>query len=624
MQAVQPPTSLPTQACIAATANALFPFTNEQVVLTRQEFIQLQSDLNRLTSLHQRALKRERWYKERWRILLNLASQARRKREADLIAQLKASDAKIRDLQQRLFGKHSEKGKGSNESLRSVAASHTKRNKGHQRGAPNHGRTMHPELPVVHEHCKQEGSVCPACHKPWRELCTTEDSSVIEIEVKAYVRRIHRHHYIQACDCPNPHPIICAPVPAKLIAKGKYGVSVWSTILLDKYLGGTPTERLLQKLADIGLRIAPGTMGDGLKKIAPLFEPIDAALLKQLRLQTHWHADETRWAMFVEMMGKIGHRWYLWVFHSAQVVHYVLDSSRSSQVVIDEFEGVVCGIISCDRYSGYKGFARETPGFDLAFCWVHQRRDFLNLANSYPEHLDWAFGWVERIGHLYHLNDLRLQALPTSPERTQAQSTLEAAMQTMANKRELELQNPKLAEPCQKVLQSMTRHWAGLSVFVRHSEVPMDNNTAERDMRGPVVGRKNFFGSGALWSGQLAATLYGLFATLKLYGINARTWMLAYLQACAANGGTAPTDLSRFLPWSMDEARLQVMRASVPMEPMESIEPITPKSAAPPSPRPSSGRSSGPAPPESQATPGETANQTATQAATQTAEVDSP
>ena len=484
---------------------------------------------------------------------------------------------------------------------------------------------MHPELPVVHEHYKQESSVCPACHKPWRELCTSEDSSVIEIEVKAYVRKIHRHHYIQACDCPNPHPITCAPVPAKLIPKGKYGVSVWSTILLDKYLGGTPTERLLQKLADIGLRIAPGTVGDGLKKIAALFGPIDAALLKQLRLQQHWHADETRWAMFVEMVGKIGHRWYLWVFHSAQVVHYVLDPSRCSQVVIDEFEGVLCGIISCDRYSGYKGFANQEPGFELAFCWVHQRRDFLNLANSYPEHLDWAFGWVERIGHLYHLNDLRQQVSADSPERAQAQSALEVAMQTMADKCELELQNPKLAQPCQGVLQSMTRHWAGLSVFVRHSEVPMDNNTAERDMRGPVVGRKNFFGSGALWSGQLAATLYGLFATLKLHGINARTWMLAYLQACAENGGQAPKDLKSFLPWSMDEARLQVMRASVPMGP---IEPLTAYSAASASSsRPNRQHTGGPAPPKPQATPGQTAKQTcdstATKATLQRAEVDS-
>jgi len=130
-------------------------------------------------------------------------------------------------------------------------------------------------------------------------------------------------------------------------------------------------------------------------------------------------------------------------------------------------------------------------------------------------------------------------------------------------------------------------------------------------MRGPVVGRKNFFGSGALWSGQLAATLYSLFATLKLHGINARTWMLAYLQACAGNGGQAPNDLSSFLPWSMDEARLQVMRASVPMA---AIEPITPKGAAPPLP---------PSTPKSQAPPGHTANQTATPGATQTAEVDS-
>jgi hypothetical protein len=42
---------------------------------------------------------------------------------------------------------------------------------------------------------------------------------------------------------------------------------------------------------------------------------------------------------------------------------------------------------------------------------------------------------------------------------------------------------------------------------VDHPEVPMDNNTAERCQRGPVVARKNFYGSGALWSGRLAAML---------------------------------------------------------------------------------------------------------------------
>ena len=107
----------------------------------------------------------------------------------------------------------------------------------------------------------------------------------------------------------------------------------------------------------------------------------------------------------------------------------------------------------------------------------------------------------------------------------------------------------------------MAAHWDGLTVFVDAPWVPMDNNTAERDLRGPVVGRKNFYGSGARWSGQLAATMYSVLATLGLWQINARTWLGAYLQACADNGNRAPTDLAPFLAWAMDEARLAAMRA---------------------------------------------------------------
>ena len=39
----------------------------------------------------------------------------------------------------------------------------------------------------------------------------------------------------------------------------------------------------------------------------------------------------------------------------------------------------------------------------------------------------------------------------------------------------------------------------------------MDNNQAERALRGPVVGRKNYYGSGAQWSGELSAALFSLF-----------------------------------------------------------------------------------------------------------------
>src|SRR5207248_6092066 len=105
----------------------------------------------------------------------------------------------------------------------------------------------------------------------------------------------------------------------------------------------------------------------------------------------------------------------------------------------------------------------------------------------------------------------------------------------------------------QKVLLSLQEHWSGLTVFVEHPEVPLDNNRAERAERGPVVLRKNSYGSGAVWAGELAAMLFSVFQTLCLWGLNPRRWLQAYLQACADGGGQAPADLDGFLPWQMGQ-----------------------------------------------------------------------
>jgi transposase len=331
--------------------------------------------------------------------------------------------------------------------------------------------------------------------------------------------------------------------------------------LLDKFLYGRPSHRLIQDLGDRGLQMSPGTLAGGLQTLAPLFEPLERALALKLRSESHWHADETRWAVFVCVAGKVGHRWYLWVFHSKSVVHYVLDQSRSAEVIEQELAGVRDGVISCDRYSAYKKFARLNPGVLLAFCWAHQRRDFLELANSYPELSNWAMGWVEEIGKLYQLNSLRLGAPQRSAKRSAAHNALRDALGLMASRRSTALADLLLAEPAAKVLRSMDEHWPGLTVFLEHPWVPMDNNVAERDARLAVVGRKNFYGSGSLWSGQLAATMYSVLMTAKLWGLNARTWLCEYLQACANNGNQAPSQLDAFLPWAMDAARLAAMRA---------------------------------------------------------------
>jgi transposase len=77
-----------------------------------------------------------------------------------------------------------------------------------------------------------------------------------------------------------------------------------------------------------------------------------------------------------------------------------------------------------------------------------------------------------------------------------------------------------------------------------------------------AVGRKNFYGSGSQWSGQLTASMMSLLNTVRLWGLNPRLWLSAYLQACAQAGGRAPEDCARFVPWQMDDAQLAALRST--------------------------------------------------------------
>jgi transposase len=132
----------------------------------------------------------------------------------------------------------------------------------------------------------------------------------------------------------------------------------------------------------------------------------------------------------------------------------------------------------------------------------------------------------------------------------------------------MELADRSLREPCRKVLTSLQEHWAGLTPFVDDPRIPMDNNISERRLRGPALGRKNYYGSGAVWSGHLAAALFSILATLKLWQLNPRRWLLWFLQSCAEAGGKAPQDIQSFLPWNLSpEKRSELSTCTDPVTP---------------------------------------------------------
>ena len=106
-----------------------------------------------------------------------------------------------------------------------------------------------------------------------------------------------------------------------------------------------------------------------------------------------------------------------------------------------------------------------------------------------------------------------------------------------------------------KPLRSLLNHREGLCVFVDNPQVPMDNNLAERTLRGPVIGRRLSFGSNSEDGARFTAIMYSVVGTLSMNGIDVLRWLEAWLKACAKNGGKPPHDLSPWLPWSMSEER---------------------------------------------------------------------
>ena len=489
-----------------------------------------------------------------------------RSRHADAVGRITALEqeneqlrGEIHKLQAERYGRRSEKQSCSDRSneLHDPTDDQPRRRRGRQPDQDAPRRRDYSHLPIREQtlDLSEQQQVCPYCGKPLK-ACGAEDSEQLEIEVLVYRRVIHRRRGQRTCGCPGPRTVTAPPAP-KLIPRSLLGVSVWVEILLDKFDSYRPTQRLLEQWRLLGLDLASGTITDGLCRSEPLFAPVLEALLRRNRQSHYKQADETRWLVFVEQQGKVGFGWWLWVFNSADTVVYLLDDSRSHRVPEDHYPAGAGGVLMVDRYSAYKAMAQVKAGtLILAFCWAHVRRDFVRVGKGWPELRDWALQWLRRIRELYRLNRQRLTpgAEPARPEG------LQQAVAALRQQLDTELADPTLRMPVHKVLTSLREHWSGLTLFVEDGRIPMDNNLSERRLRGPALGRKNYYGSGALWSGRLAAALFSILATLELWGLNPRLWLQWYLQSCAEAGGKAPKDIEPFLPWNLSKERRASLR----------------------------------------------------------------
>jgi transposase len=362
--------------------------------------------------------------------------------------------------------------------------------------------------------------------------------------------------------------VVTAPPPDKLMPQSNSGISLGVLLLQRQFEFFLPLHRIRAELRSHELPLSAGTSTGGLHKLVPLLEPRDELRVEHQRAEDHGPGAESRWLVFVKQAGKAGFAWMLWGCVAQEASVFVLEPPRAHDVPEGHFGDAAAGMRNVDRYRACKAMAQVKAGqLILAFCGAHVRRAFLAVLTGWSALTDWAWSWVEASGLLYQRNDQRLAVREDAAPFAAAEQRGRAQVEHLRQRRDAELAQPNLRQPQRQALTRLQNHGAGLTGFLDHPEVPMDHHRTERCHRSPVVARQNFYGSGALWSGRLAARLFSLFPTTQAWGLAVGKWLTAYLSACAQAQGQPPPAPQRFLPWHRTAAARERLRVAKPKPP---------------------------------------------------------
>ena len=521
------------------------------------EVIRLRAESGMFRSLHRRAqksLKNQRAKHQEKITALKAEHKVREKALKQEVLELKLHVKKLQDLH---FGKSSEHSRSFSGDLDAGGSKRRpKRPRGQQRGSEGHGRRQHAELPCENEPLELLGddAICPICGLPYEPTGMKNSSEEVEFEVRLYRRRKDRPLYRRTCSCEKSPLLISVPVPVRAFTKSSYSDSFWIEVLLLKYEYQMPLNRIVGLLAGHGLHnVAPGTLCGGIGRAAQMLTPFFEKIVEYDKTALLRHMDETGLKVFLEVEGKKSQNWCLWQSSTKETCVFMLSTGHNAAIPEAYLEnspreGAVC----VDRHKAYANLEQS-----LAYCWAHVRRDFVKLARCERRTLGWAIKWIKRIRLLYRLNRTRVAAKDNPKAFAKAQASLQQAVQ------EIECQcNEELNRPYnwytvnrRKVLESMQRHWKGLTVFLRDPEIPMDNNAAERLFRPVANFRRACYGVHSEEFGNITAMLLSIFATLRLNGIAPRDFLAEYFAAVAAGGGANANIAAEFLPWNLSEKR---------------------------------------------------------------------
>lgn len=477
--------------------------TEKDIELLRQAAILLERENKRLTAK-----------------VVELTKQlltAQGKDKAELQMRLALLEQQLAAQNRRLYGESSERRAGDKDE---AAGDKPKKP---QKG---HGPTAQPKLPeveVVHD-LDEPDKVCPCCGGELKEWTGQfEESEEVDVVERHFVLRKHKQKKYR-CECGGC--VETAPGPDKLFAGARYSPEVAIEIAILKYVDHIPLERQVRIFGREGLDVTSQTLWDYIERVARLIEPAYESLRTYILVQPVIGADETRW----RVMGK-GYEsksWHVWAASAANAIYFLIEDSRSKEAAEELLSGYR-GIVVCDGYGVYEALASAQPGLVLVHCWAHVRRKFIDIETAFPEETQEIVGLIRE---LYQVED-QCRAGPEGDDdrrrlrHEQSRPIIERIVEWVYKTYPNTLPEGGLA----KAIRYMGGMWTGLVRFLEDPRIPLDNNQTERGLRGPVVGRKNHYGSRSRRGTEVAALFYSLFETAKLVGMEPKEYLRLALHA---------------------------------------------------------------------------------------------
>ncbi len=399
-----------------------------------------------------------------------------------------------------------------------------------------HGPTPQPALDekVVDHALDAADQTCPACGGALDEIPGEFEESVeVDIEqARPFLRRHRRKKY--ACRCRAC--VETALGPPKLIVGGRYSVRFAAHVALQKYDAVVPLDRQCKLLGRLGLTVTSQALFDQLWAMACHLMPTYKAARERL-VSTHafLHMDETPWEM---LAGEKAGRWYVWSMVAPDGVWYGFDESRSADAAARFLDGFQ-GHLMTDGYASYKAVAARwaAAGRTLVpvYCWSHVRRGFIEAERNCPEVKE----VIQLIDRLFVVEREAAEATPEQrAERLAELRRDESAAVVERIKAWLDSRKTLPGTKLHGAVQYGLNHWAGLTVFVGETVVPLSNNAAERSLRDPVLGRKTHYGSRSERGTTVAALFYTLIESAQMCGVEPGAYLVAATERAIEAPGT--------------------------------------------------------------------------------------